>query len=106
DERSWVWVGAVLHDLTNCRYAGCTGELAKLGELGLSLDTLREYTNYEPALRLRLWGGIGLARGHPRIMPVLRSASSMDVVIPIGASVPGMDALGDRLAARTLELVA
>jgi hypothetical protein len=46
-----------------------TGELPELCKLLLAVNSLREDAEDEPALRLRPGGGIGLARGHPGIMP-------------------------------------
>jgi succinyl-diaminopimelate desuccinylase len=65
-------------------------ELAELGELHVAVRTFRVHAHEEPALRLRPWYGIGLARSHREIMP--RYA-------------PAVTALADRLAARALELV-
>ena len=90
DERLRVGTSSVLHELADRRHAGGARELAQLGELGLAVDSLREDTDDETALRLRPGCAIGLARSHRRIMP--RYA-------------PRVSALADRLAERTLELV-
>ena len=59
----------MLDELGDRRDARRAGELAQLGELDLPVDAAREHTDDEAALRLRPGCGIGLARGHVRIMP-------------------------------------
>jgi len=59
----------MLDDLGYWRHACGARELPELGQLGFSVDTLREDAHHESALQLRPWCGIGLARGHARIMP-------------------------------------
>ena len=81
---------AVLDDLVDRSDPGGARELPQLRELHAAVRALRIDAHEEPALRLRPWCGIGLARSHCEIMP--RYA-------------PAVTALADRLAARTLELV-
>jgi hypothetical protein len=71
DEGPRVWMTAVLHELRNGLDARRAGELSELCELLLAVDSLREDSEDEPALRRRPGGGIGLARGHRGIMPGL-----------------------------------
>jgi succinyl-diaminopimelate desuccinylase len=81
----------VLDELGDRLDARGARELPELGELLRPVDTLREYTDDESALRLRPGGRIGLAHGHARIMPPHYAWA--------------VNGLADRLAQRTLELV-
>src|SRR5206468_691989 len=68
DERARIQMFPVLHELGDGDDACRARELAELGELFLSVDTLGEDPEDEPALRRRPWGGIGLLdRGEVRV---------------------------------------
>jgi hypothetical protein len=59
----------MLHELAHGSDAGGPRQLSELSELGLAVDPSREDADEEAALRLRPGCGIGLTRGHSRIMP-------------------------------------
>jgi hypothetical protein len=69
DEGTRIGTSAVLYELGHGGHARRARELTELRELGFRADTFGEHADDEPALRLRPWCGIGLARGHAGIMP-------------------------------------
>jgi hypothetical protein len=59
----------MLHELAHRGDTRGPRQLSELPELGPAVDPSREDADEEAALRLRPGCGIGLTRGHRRIMP-------------------------------------
>ncbi len=86
DVRPRVWQPPVLDDSADGLYARRPRELLELRELVVTVGSLREHGQHEPALGLGRRGAIGLSYRHPAV-----------IMTP---AMPASD-----LAARTLELV-